>query len=97
MPKITCARCKRETDGYEKTPLPGPLSDEILAHACPSCFQEWMAQEIMIINEYRLDLAKPENQEKLNSEMARFLCLPSADGEAAPEPFSSSEPFDVMP
>jgi len=92
MPQITCARCKRETDAFEKTPLPGPQSDEILSHACPSCFEDWMAQEVMIINEYRLDLAVPDNQAKLNAEMARFLCLPSSDGEDAIGPPAEATP-----
>ncbi len=94
MPMITCARCKRETEAFEKTPLPGPLADEILAHACPACFQDWMAQEIMIINEYRLDLAVPANQEKLNTEMGRFLCLPSSDGKEAIGPPPEATPQD---
>ena len=41
-----------------------------------------MNTEIMIINEYKLDLGVPRNQELLNQEMARFLSLPSGGGEA---------------
>lgn len=78
---ITCARCQRETAGFDAAPLPGPQGEELLAHSCPDCFKDWMATEIMIINEYRLDLGVPRNQDLLNEEMARFLSLPSAGGE----------------
>ena len=48
-----------------------------------------MGQEVMLINEYKLDLSVPNNQAMLNTEMARFLKLPSAPedgGEAAGPP-----------
>lgn len=80
MAVITCARCKRETEGFAQSPLPGPQAAELVAHTCPSCFQDWMGNEIMIINEYRLDVSLPRNQELLNQEMARFLNLPSSAG-----------------
>ena len=80
---ITCTRCKTETTAMLRAPLPPPQGDEILANTCDGCFKDWMATEIMIINEYRLDLAVPRNQELLDLEMARFLSLPSSDGGAA--------------
>lgn len=83
MGTITCARCGRETRGFDKSPLPGPLASELEQHSCPNCFKDWMGQEVMIINEYRLDLSVPKNQELLNEEMARFLKLPSAPPEEA--------------
>ena len=77
---ITCARCQKTSDRMSEAPLPAPLGDELLAHSCENCFQDWMATEIMIINEYKLDLGVPRNQDMLNQEMARFLSLPSAAG-----------------
>ena len=56
---------------------------ELLANTCPNCFKDWMNTEVMIINEYRLDLGVPRNQDLLNQEMARFLNLPSSDGQSA--------------
>ena len=85
MPLITCLRCKKETQGFSETPLPGPHGDELLQHTCPPCFDDWMRMETMIINEYRLDLGLPRNQELLNMEMAKFLALPSAPEGPPPE------------
>jgi Fe-S cluster biosynthesis and repair protein YggX len=79
--QVHCARCQRDVEGFPEAPLPAPQGDELLAHTCPECFKDWMGTEIMIINEYRLDLGVPRNQDLLNEEMARFLNLPSAGGE----------------
>ncbi|MEM7249486.1 MAG: Fe(2+)-trafficking protein [Acidobacteriota bacterium] len=84
---MNCRRCELPTEGFDASPLPGPRAEEILEHACKACFQDWMGQEIMIINEYRLDLSIPKNQALLDDEMARYLKLPSApEGEAAGPP-----------
>jgi Fe-S cluster biosynthesis and repair protein YggX len=83
---VTCARCHSSAEGFDKSPLPAPFGPEILAATCRNCFQDWMGRELMIINEYRLDLGVPRNQDLLNQEMARFLNLPSSDGEEAGGP-----------
>ena len=83
MAHITCTRCERELEGFAKSPLAGPLAAEIEQNTCKDCFKDWMGQEVMIINEYKLDLSAPKNQDLLNQEMARFLRLPSAPDEAA--------------
>ena len=80
---ITCTRCKQSVPGFPSAPVPGESGAELLANTCPSCFKDWMNTEIMIINEYRLDLGVQKNQDLLNQEMARFLNLPSGDGQTA--------------
>ena len=80
---ITCSRCKQSVPGFPSAPVPGESGAELLANTCPSCFKDWMNTEIMIINEYRLDLGVQKNQDLLNQEMARFLNLPSGDGQTA--------------
>ena len=89
MAQIHCSRCDRDVEGFARSPLPGPMAAELEASTCPNCFEDWMGQEVMIINEYKLDLSVPKNQEMLNLEMARFLKLPSAPadgGDAAGPP-----------
>ena len=84
---IECARCAKTTEALDEAPLPGKWGEELMSHCCAACFGDWMSTEIMIINEYRLDLSLPSNQDQLNKEMAKFLSLPSApEGEAAGPP-----------
>jgi Fe-S cluster biosynthesis and repair protein YggX len=92
MPTVHCLRCNSDSEGFAAAPLPPPHGDELLAYTCQGCFRDWMNTEIMIINEYRLDLANPRNQELLNQEMARFLSLPSAQGEQASGPPPEAKP-----
>ena len=93
MSLITCLRCKKETKGFAEAPLPGPHAAELVQHTCPACFEDWMRMEVMIINEYRLDLGLQRNQEMLDVEMSKFLSLPSApEGEAAGPPPQATPP-----
>ena len=92
MAKIQCLRCKTEAEGYDESPLVGVHAAELLAHTCPPCFGAWMDQEVMMINEYRLDLSDVGAQEKLNEEMARFLGWPSAGGAAPTGPPTEATP-----
>ena len=85
MRSIACRRCKNEAEGFDEAPLPGAVGAELFEHTCQPCFRDWMNTEVMIINEYRLDLGQPHNQELLNIEMSKFLSLPSApEGEPMP-------------
>jgi Fe-S cluster biosynthesis and repair protein YggX len=90
---VSCLRCKQSRDGFDAAPLPGQPGQEVLAHTCRDCFKDWMSTEIMIINEYRLDLGVPRNQELLNEEMARFLSLPMAKGEGPSGPPPGATPI----
>lgn len=92
--KIQCARCQRETSPMDESPLPGtPWEQELIDNTCETCFQDWMATEVMLINEYRLDMSNPQHFVQLNEEMAKWLKLPSApEGEAAGAPPEATPP-----
>lgn len=76
---ITCARCGATTEALPSPPLPTAVGREVHAQTCPTCWKAWLATQVMIINEYRLNLVDPEVRRHLEVEMRRFLCL----GEAA--------------
>jgi len=41
--------------------------------SCQNCWNEWMKQSIMVINEFKLDLSMPEHRQMLKKyEMAFF-------------------------
>jgi len=82
---ITCSRCQRQAPRMAESPLPGTRwEQELLDHTCQACFSDWMATEIMLMNEYRLDMSNPQHFEQLNLEMAKWLSLPSAPAGDAP-------------
>ena len=94
---ITCRRCNQSVPGFPSAPVPGESGVELLANTCPNCFKDWMNTEVMIINEYRLDLGVQRNQDLLNQEMARFLNLPSSDGQASTGAPAQATPQPTAP
>ncbi len=72
---IRCARCEREAEGLAKAPLPTELGRRIQDSICPSCWQEWLRQQVILINEYRLNLVDAEARSALEGQMRQFLNL----------------------
>jgi len=84
MGRVRCARCGKEADGLERAPLPGPPGQAVLERTCGGCWEAWKRSQVMLINEYRLDVLNPAHFERLVSEMQTFLGLretPSGAGE----------------
>ena len=75
MPTIDCVRCKRNSTPPEQVPYPGDLGEEIQTHVCASCWAEWEAMEVMVINELRLNFMDPKSADVLVQHMREFLCL----------------------
>ena len=75
---ITCTRCGADSEPLPQAPMPTATGREILAHVCPSCWQEWLRTQVIYINEYRLNLIDPQVRAQLEREMRRFLNLPEA-------------------
>lgn len=75
MSTITCVRCRRDLAPMAAAPYPGELGEEILKKVCGSCWREWQAAEVMVINELRLDFMDPKSQDILAQHLREFLCL----------------------
>jgi len=73
--EITCARCGTTTEGLVQPPMPTSLGHDVLARICPACWKEWMGVQVMLINEYRLNLVDPQVRTQLEAEARRFLNL----------------------
>jgi len=73
--EITCARCGTTTDALQQPPMPTGLGEEIRNRICPACWKEWMGVQVMLINEYRLNLVDPQVRHQLEAELRRFLNL----------------------
>lgn len=73
--EITCARCGSTTEALSQPPMPTALGEEIRSRTCPACWKEWMGVQVMLINEYRLNLIDPQVRKQLEAELRRFLNL----------------------
>ena len=77
MAQVSCQRCKRETEGLPRAPLPGDVGERVLASTCKECWAEWLKAQVIVINENALSPANPEHYQRLIGEMETFLSLPS--------------------
>ncbi len=73
---VTCVKIGKEMEGLERPPLPGPLGQRIYEHVSKEAWQLWKNQMIMLINEYRLNLADPKASAFLDQQTEAFFFGP---------------------
>ena len=88
---IQCVKLKIESPGLAQQPYPGELGAKIYATISQAAWQQWLAQQTMLINEYRLSMIDPKARDFLRGEMEKFLF---GDGSQAPAGFTPPEPSD---
>lgn len=79
---VWCHRLKKEAEGLDAHPFPGPIGDEVFAKVSKEAWAEWREMQTKIINEYRLDLSEAKDRQTLMQQMRNFLSLDSKEGEA---------------
>jgi Fe-S cluster biosynthesis and repair protein YggX len=74
---LTCVRCQKpgEAPPARRVPFPPAVKEKLLASICGSCWSEWEAMEIKVINEYRLNFMEPEHRAMLQKACLEFLNL----------------------
>ena len=74
MPRtVYCEYEKRETEGLDFVPWPGPLGQRVFAHIGKAAWSKWLAHQTMLINENRLSPMNPEHRTFLAEQMEKFL------------------------
>jgi Fe-S cluster biosynthesis and repair protein YggX len=76
MAQIECARCGESGEQVAAPPLPTDLGNRIYDSICQSCWDEWLQQQKVVINHYRLDLRQPEARTMLTQQTEAFLFGP---------------------
>jgi Fe-S cluster biosynthesis and repair protein YggX len=74
---ITCSRTGEQVPKMDKPPLRGKIGLEIWEKVGQAAWDEWAQSEVMVINEYRLNLADPEHRKALYGHMREFFNIPS--------------------
>ncbi|RMD85663.1 MAG: oxidative damage protection protein [Calditrichaeota bacterium] len=75
MAKVICTRCGQEKEGLEAAPFNNEMGQKIQKHVCSDCWQQWIQQQLMLLNEYRLNPLDDEHNKFLDEEMKKFLNL----------------------
>ena len=70
---VQCRKYQKELPGLAVPPYPGPKGQEVYETVSKQAWQEWQAQQTMLINEKQLNLMDPETRSYLQQEMEKFL------------------------
>ena len=70
---VHCAKLGRDAEGLDFAPWPGPLGQRIYAEISREAWQQWLAHQTMLLNEYRLNPLDPKSRQFLSAEMEKFL------------------------
>lgn len=81
---VQCAKLGKEAEGLAKPPYPGELGQRIFDTISKEAWQQWMGQQTILINEYRLSVIDPKGRAFLEEQMEKFLF---GDGGETPEGF----------
>lgn len=73
MATISCARCAKEKDAFERAPFPGAIGARVLEGICRDCWGDWLKQQTMLINHYGLNVMDPQARQFLMRNMEAFL------------------------
>ena len=86
--KVQCVKLGQEAEGLAAPPWPGELGQRIFENVSAQAWQQWLAHQTMLINEYRLVAIEPEARKFLTKEMEKFFF---GDGSAKPEGYVEPE------
>jgi len=70
---VHCVKLKREAEGLERQPYPGDVGKRIFENVSKQAWQEWLRQQTMLINEYRLSPMDPKARTFLQEQMEKFF------------------------
>jgi len=81
---VQCVKLGKEAEGLDKAPYPGELGQRIFENVSKEGWQQWMGQQTILINEYRLSVIDPKGRAFLEEQMEKFFF---GDGGETPEGF----------
>jgi len=85
---VHCVLLKVEAEGLDYAPYPGELGQRIYENVSRQAWQQWLAHQTMLINEYRLTPIEPQARKFLEGEMEKFFF---GEGAARPEGYVPEE------
>ena len=85
---VQCVLLKREAEGLDRAPYPGELGRRIYEQVSKEAWAQWLRQQTLLINEYRLTPIEPKARKFLEAEMEKFFF---GAGSQAPQGFQPPE------
>jgi len=85
---VKCVLLGVEAEGLDYAPYPGELGRRIYENVSRQAWQQWLAHQTMIINEYRLTPIEPKARKFIEEEMEKFFF---GEGSDRPEGYRPEE------
>lgn len=70
---VQCTKLRREAEGLDRQPYPGDLGKRIFENVSKQAWKDWLGQQTMLINEYRLSPVDPKARCFLEEQMEKFF------------------------
>lgn len=70
---VYCIKLQKEAAGLERAPFPGELGERVLNNISQEAWQQWLGQQTILINEYRLNPMDAQARSFLEEELEKFL------------------------
>lgn len=70
---VHCIKLGSEAEGLDRPPYPGAIGQRIFEQVSKQAWQDWLAHQTRLINEYRLSLAEKSAREFLAQEMEKYF------------------------
>ncbi len=70
---VNCVKLNREAEGLDKAPYPGELGQRIFENVSREGWQQWLKQQTILLNEYRLSPIDPKDRSFLEKEMEKYF------------------------
>jgi Fe-S cluster biosynthesis and repair protein YggX len=76
---VQCVKLGREAEGLDRPTYPGDLGKRIFENVSREAWQQWLKQQTILINEYRLSPVDPKARAFLEEQMEKFFFGEGAD------------------
>ena len=76
---VKCVKLRKELDGLDFPPYPGPLGKRIYESVSKEAWAGWLKHQTMLVNENRLNLADARARQYLARQMEQFFFGEGAD------------------
>ncbi|MCY3767861.1 MAG: oxidative damage protection protein [Gammaproteobacteria bacterium] len=70
---VQCAKLGRELEGMDHPTWPGDLGQRIFDEISKEAWQDWLRQQTILINEYKLNPLNAEHKQYLASQMEAYF------------------------
>ncbi len=70
---VNCVKLGKEAEGLDRQTYPGELGKRIFDSVSKEAWQQWLQQQTILINEYRLSPIEPKARQFLEEQMEKFF------------------------